>query len=120
MKGIELIGDEIWSIVCGMRGSAIVVKGCGVEMGRGKEAGVFELGGCRGVFWNITLRGRGGWGRRGVREKVGEEEEPDGEEEVEEVKKERGEDNEEVEEEEVEKEEEKEEKKEVKEEGVYW
>ncbi|KAH7817950.1 uncharacterized protein MONOS_13559 [Monocercomonoides exilis] len=28
-------------------------------MGRGKEAGVFELGGCRGVFWNITLRGIG-------------------------------------------------------------
>ncbi|KAH7817916.1 uncharacterized protein MONOS_18072 [Monocercomonoides exilis] len=42
-----------------MRGSVVVVRGCGVEMGRGKEAGVFELGGCRGVFWNITLRGVG-------------------------------------------------------------
>ncbi|KAH7817920.1 uncharacterized protein MONOS_18074 [Monocercomonoides exilis] len=59
LKGIELIGDEIGRIVCGMRGSVVVVRGCGVEMGRGKEAGVFELGGCRGVFWNITLRGVG-------------------------------------------------------------
>ncbi|KAH7817882.1 uncharacterized protein MONOS_16280 [Monocercomonoides exilis] len=42
-----------------MKGSVVVVRGCGVEMGRGKEAGVFELGGCRGVFWNITLRGIG-------------------------------------------------------------
>ncbi|KAH7817944.1 uncharacterized protein MONOS_15442 [Monocercomonoides exilis] len=42
-----------------MRGSVVVVRGCGVEMGRGKEAGVFELGRCRGVFWNITLRGVG-------------------------------------------------------------
>eukprot|EP00770_Monocercomonoides_exilis_P016268 MONOS_16221.1-p1 / transcript=MONOS_16221.1 / gene=MONOS_16221 / organism=Monocercomonoides_exilis_PA203 / gene_product=unspecified product / transcript_product=unspecified product / location=Mono_scaffold01572:8-1653(-) / protein_length=548 / sequence_SO=supercontig / SO=protein_coding / is_pseudo=false len=45
--------------VCGMRGSVVVVRGCGVEMGRGKEAGVFELGECRGVFWNITLKGVG-------------------------------------------------------------
>ncbi|KAH7817908.1 uncharacterized protein MONOS_8061 [Monocercomonoides exilis] len=45
-----------------MRGSVVVVRGCGVEMGRGKEAGVFELGGCRGVFWNITLRGVGSGG----------------------------------------------------------
>ncbi|KAH7830305.1 uncharacterized protein MONOS_6381 [Monocercomonoides exilis] len=59
LKRIELIGDEIGRIVCGTRGSVVVVKGCGVEMGRGKEAGVFELGGCRGVFWNITLRGIG-------------------------------------------------------------
>ncbi|KAH7828425.1 uncharacterized protein MONOS_4582 [Monocercomonoides exilis] len=59
LKGIELIGDEIGRIVCGMRGSVVVVRGCGVEMGKGKEAGVFELGGCRGMFWNITLRGIG-------------------------------------------------------------
>eukprot|EP00770_Monocercomonoides_exilis_P014349 MONOS_14295.1-p1 / transcript=MONOS_14295.1 / gene=MONOS_14295 / organism=Monocercomonoides_exilis_PA203 / gene_product=unspecified product / transcript_product=unspecified product / location=Mono_scaffold00973:12275-17305(+) / protein_length=1677 / sequence_SO=supercontig / SO=protein_coding / is_pseudo=false len=59
LKKIELIGDEIGRIVCGMRGSVVVVRGCGVEMGRGKEAGVFDLSGCRGVFWNITLRGVG-------------------------------------------------------------
>ncbi|KAH7817936.1 uncharacterized protein MONOS_18078 [Monocercomonoides exilis] len=69
---IELIGDEIWRIVCGMKGSVVVVRGCGVEMGRGKEAGGLEgeemcVGDC--------LEERGGWGRRGVREKVGEEEE---------------------------------------------
>ncbi|KAH7817222.1 uncharacterized protein MONOS_3459 [Monocercomonoides exilis] len=59
LKGIELIGDEIGRIACGMKGNVVVVKGCGVEMGEGKEAGVFELGGCRGVFWNITLKGVG-------------------------------------------------------------
>ncbi|KAH7828410.1 uncharacterized protein MONOS_3071 [Monocercomonoides exilis] len=59
LKGIELMGGEWGRIVCGMRGSVVVVRGCGVEMGRGKEAGVFELGGCRGMFWNITLRGVG-------------------------------------------------------------
>ncbi|KAH7831348.1 uncharacterized protein MONOS_6050 [Monocercomonoides exilis] len=57
------------------------------------------------------LEERGGWGRRGVREKA--------EEEEEEVKEEREEDHEKVEEEE-ENEEEKEEKKKVKEEGMYF
>eukprot|EP00770_Monocercomonoides_exilis_P011694 MONOS_11638.1-p1 / transcript=MONOS_11638.1 / gene=MONOS_11638 / organism=Monocercomonoides_exilis_PA203 / gene_product=unspecified product / transcript_product=unspecified product / location=Mono_scaffold00596:406-11438(+) / protein_length=3579 / sequence_SO=supercontig / SO=protein_coding / is_pseudo=false len=54
-----LIEGCISKTMCGMKGSVVVVRGCGVGMGRGKEAGVFELGGCRGVFWNITLRGIG-------------------------------------------------------------
>ncbi|KAH7823509.1 uncharacterized protein MONOS_17563 [Monocercomonoides exilis] len=41
-----------------LRGSVVVVRGCGVEIGRGKEVGVFELGGCRGTFWNITQKGK--------------------------------------------------------------
>eukprot|EP00770_Monocercomonoides_exilis_P012004 MONOS_11946.1-p1 / transcript=MONOS_11946.1 / gene=MONOS_11946 / organism=Monocercomonoides_exilis_PA203 / gene_product=unspecified product / transcript_product=unspecified product / location=Mono_scaffold00629:9589-10426(+) / protein_length=263 / sequence_SO=supercontig / SO=protein_coding / is_pseudo=false len=59
LREMILTRHERGSVVSGMRGSVVVVRGCGVEMGRGKEAGVFELGGCRGVFWNITLRGFG-------------------------------------------------------------
>ncbi|KAH7816350.1 uncharacterized protein MONOS_11953 [Monocercomonoides exilis] len=61
LKGIELIGDEIGRIVCGLRGSVVVVRGCVVEMGKDDGAGAFELGGCRGVLTNITLK----WWRRG-------------------------------------------------------
>ncbi|KAH7818139.1 uncharacterized protein MONOS_3938 [Monocercomonoides exilis] len=59
LKGMILTRHDCWSVVRGLRGSVVAVRGCGVEMGRGKEVGVFMLGGCRGVFWNITLRGVG-------------------------------------------------------------
>ncbi|KAH7828773.1 uncharacterized protein MONOS_15371 [Monocercomonoides exilis] len=44
-------------VVCG--GGVIVVKGCGVEMGKDNEKVAFKLSRCRGMFWNIMLRGVG-------------------------------------------------------------
>ncbi|KAH7823740.1 uncharacterized protein MONOS_10814 [Monocercomonoides exilis] len=64
---IELFEDVIWRSACYLRGSVVVVRGCGVEIGRGKEAGVFELGGYRGIGRGGNVCGRlfGGNGRMG-------------------------------------------------------
>ncbi|KAH7823042.1 uncharacterized protein MONOS_1346 [Monocercomonoides exilis] len=62
LKEIGLIGSECGSVVCGRRGSVVVVKGCFVEMGKDNEAGAFDLCGCIGILMNITLKG---WERGG-------------------------------------------------------
>eukprot|EP00770_Monocercomonoides_exilis_P011018 MONOS_10966.1-p1 / transcript=MONOS_10966.1 / gene=MONOS_10966 / organism=Monocercomonoides_exilis_PA203 / gene_product=unspecified product / transcript_product=unspecified product / location=Mono_scaffold00522:41003-44754(+) / protein_length=1193 / sequence_SO=supercontig / SO=protein_coding / is_pseudo=false len=62
LKEIGLIGSECGSVVCGRRGSVVVVRGCVVGMGKDNEAGAFDLCGCIGILTNITLKG---WERGG-------------------------------------------------------
>ncbi|KAH7832150.1 uncharacterized protein MONOS_11695 [Monocercomonoides exilis] len=62
LKDIGMLGCEYGSIVCGRKGSVVVVRGCVVGMGKGNEAGAFDLCGCIGVLTNITLNGWRRWG----------------------------------------------------------
>ncbi|KAH7822960.1 uncharacterized protein MONOS_2630 [Monocercomonoides exilis] len=62
LKEIGLVGGERGSAVRGRKGSVVVVRGCVVGMGKGNEAGAFDLCGSIGILTNITLKG---WGRGG-------------------------------------------------------
>ncbi|KAH7824482.1 uncharacterized protein MONOS_3976 [Monocercomonoides exilis] len=62
LKGITLTRHERGSVVRGLRGSMIVVRGCVIGMGKDDGAGAFDLSGSIGVLTNITLKG---WGRGG-------------------------------------------------------
>ncbi|KAH7829318.1 uncharacterized protein MONOS_14253 [Monocercomonoides exilis] len=54
LRGMILTRHEGGRIVCGMRGSVAVVKGCGVEVKR--ETFPFDFCGSCGLFTNISLR----------------------------------------------------------------
>eukprot|EP00770_Monocercomonoides_exilis_P011013 MONOS_10961.1-p1 / transcript=MONOS_10961.1 / gene=MONOS_10961 / organism=Monocercomonoides_exilis_PA203 / gene_product=unspecified product / transcript_product=unspecified product / location=Mono_scaffold00522:11750-23009(-) / protein_length=3655 / sequence_SO=supercontig / SO=protein_coding / is_pseudo=false len=63
LKEIGLIGGERGSVVRGRKGSVVAVRGCVVGMGKGNEAGAFDLCGSIGILKNITLNGWESWGK---------------------------------------------------------
>ncbi|KAH7816421.1 uncharacterized protein MONOS_13693 [Monocercomonoides exilis] len=89
LNQISLENDDNCCLVCGRKGSVVVVRGCVVGMGKDDGAGAFDLSGSIGVLTNITLKGwrRGGeiysgrlFGGKGYGgEKGGGEEKGDGE-----------------------------------------
>ncbi|KAH7815908.1 uncharacterized protein MONOS_866 [Monocercomonoides exilis] len=62
LRGMGQVGGERGSVVCGLRGSVVVVRGCVVGVGKDDGAGAFDLSGSIGVLTNITLKG---WRRGG-------------------------------------------------------
>eukprot|EP00770_Monocercomonoides_exilis_P013763 MONOS_13710.1-p1 / transcript=MONOS_13710.1 / gene=MONOS_13710 / organism=Monocercomonoides_exilis_PA203 / gene_product=unspecified product / transcript_product=unspecified product / location=Mono_scaffold00869:24692-27381(+) / protein_length=874 / sequence_SO=supercontig / SO=protein_coding / is_pseudo=false len=57
MNRILLIKDERRNVVCGRKGSVVVVRGCVMGMGKDDGAGAFDLSRSIGVLRNITLKG---------------------------------------------------------------
>eukprot|EP00770_Monocercomonoides_exilis_P013746 MONOS_13693.1-p1 / transcript=MONOS_13693.1 / gene=MONOS_13693 / organism=Monocercomonoides_exilis_PA203 / gene_product=unspecified product / transcript_product=unspecified product / location=Mono_scaffold00865:25162-25930(+) / protein_length=235 / sequence_SO=supercontig / SO=protein_coding / is_pseudo=false len=62
LNQISLENDDNCCLVCGRKGSVVVVRGCVVGMGKDDGAGAFDLSGSIGVLTNITLKG---WRRGG-------------------------------------------------------
>ncbi|KAH7816367.1 uncharacterized protein MONOS_14482 [Monocercomonoides exilis] len=62
LNQISLENDDNCCLVCGRKGSVVVVRGCVVGMGKDVEGGAFDLSGSIGVLRNITLKG---WRRGG-------------------------------------------------------